>query len=77
MLSASTSGRSAKPARSDSYSRVRDGAGVLDRLLSDPALRAGIGDAGRRTVLERYSLEVVSRRLVSMLEGLFSQSSSS
>ena len=39
----------------------------LDRLLSDPDLAGRVGAAGRRRVEERYSLTVVSRRLVEIL----------
>ncbi len=41
---------------------------VLDRLLSDPDLRASIGREGRKTVERDYSLNVVSRRLVEILK---------
>jgi glycosyltransferase involved in cell wall biosynthesis len=43
---------------------------ALDRLLSDPALAARIGEEGRRTVLRDYSLDVVARRLVAICEEL-------
>ena len=39
----------------------------LDRLLSNPDLAGRVGAAGRRRVEERYSLTVVSRRLVEIL----------
>ena len=42
----------------------------LDRLLSDPALAARVGAAGRRRVEAHYSLAVVSRRLVEILGDL-------
>ncbi len=42
----------------------------LDRLLSDPGLAGRVGAAGRRRVEERYSLTVVSRRLVEILDQL-------
>lgn len=43
---------------------------ALDRLLSDPDLAGRVGAAGRRRVEERYSLRVVSRRLVEILNEL-------
>ena len=42
---------------------------TLDRLLSDAALASRVGEAGRRTVLDEYSVAVVGSRLVSMLGG--------
>ena len=42
----------------------------LDALLRNPSLAASIGDAGRRTVERTYSLEVVSRRLIEILEDI-------
>jgi len=44
----------------------------VDRLLSDPALARRLGDAGRRLVERDYSLEVVSRHLVEILEKVVS-----
>ncbi|MBI4161977.1 MAG: glycosyltransferase, partial [Acidobacteria bacterium] len=41
---------------------------VLDRLLSNPPLRARVGIEGRRTVEREFSLGVVSHRLVGILE---------
>ena len=43
---------------------------ALDSLLSDPSLAARVGEAGRRTVLRDYSLDVVARRLVAICEEL-------
>lgn len=43
---------------------------TLDRLLADDGLACRIGEAGRRTVEARYALDVVSRRLVSILDGV-------
>jgi glycosyltransferase involved in cell wall biosynthesis len=42
-------------------------AAALDRLLSDPALRATMGAAGRRTVVEHYSLTSQQPRLLRTL----------
>jgi glycosyltransferase involved in cell wall biosynthesis len=38
-------------------------ASALRRLMDDPALRASLGSAGRRMVLEEYSLEAMRVRL--------------
>lgn len=43
---------------------------VLRMLVADPGLREKIGREGRRTVAERFSLEVVGRRLVRLLDDL-------
>ena len=43
---------------------------VLRTLAADPGLREKIGREGRRTVAERFSLEVVGRRLVRLLDDL-------
>jgi glycosyltransferase involved in cell wall biosynthesis len=43
---------------------------ALDRLLGDEDLRRRIGGAGRQTVVERYSLEVISPRLIEQLVGI-------
>ena len=51
----------------------RDPAGwvdSIDALLGDASLTASIGEAGLRTVERSYSLDVVSRRLVEILEDL-------
>ena len=42
----------------------------VDRLLSDEALAGNLAVAARKTVESGYSLAVMSRRLVAMLEGL-------
>jgi glycosyltransferase involved in cell wall biosynthesis len=43
---------------------------TLDRLLADPALARRIGAAGRREIEARYSLDVISTRLVAILRSL-------
>jgi glycosyltransferase involved in cell wall biosynthesis len=42
---------------------------AIDTLLRDRDLAARMGAAGRQTVVDRYSLEAVSPRLVAALEG--------
>lgn len=44
---------------------------ALTRLAADPGLRARLGDAGRATVEERYSLRVMAPRLLSILEKVY------
>jgi glycosyltransferase involved in cell wall biosynthesis len=44
----------------------------LKRLLTDPPLGKGLGQAGRRTVIERYSVEAATRSLIENLESLLS-----
>lgn len=41
---------------------------ALKRLIRDPALRRRIGEAGRRTILERYSVEANQRRYLDILD---------
>jgi glycosyltransferase involved in cell wall biosynthesis len=43
---------------------------ILDRLLSDKGLAARIGEAGRETVVRHYSVDVLSKKLISTLEAL-------
>jgi glycosyltransferase involved in cell wall biosynthesis len=43
---------------------------AVDALLTSPRLSRRLGDAGRRTVVESYSAEVVSRRLVELLRAV-------
>ena len=43
---------------------------TLDRLLTDDELARRVGVAGRRRIETDYSLEVVGRRLVSILESV-------
>jgi len=45
---------------------------ALDALITSADLARRLGDAGRQTVLEGYSLEVVSRRLVGLLRAVAS-----
>lgn len=43
---------------------------ILARLAEDPALRRRVGEAGRRTVEERYSLRSGAPKLLALLEKL-------
>ena len=43
---------------------------LLVELADDPARRARLGAAGRRTVLEGYTVEAVADRLAALLDGL-------
>jgi len=49
----------------------------LDRLLNDHEFRRRLAEAGRHTVVERYSLEVVSTRLIALLRDLLESSARS
>jgi glycosyltransferase involved in cell wall biosynthesis len=52
--------------------RASDAEGWVEavrRLASDPALRARLGAAGRRTVEEGYSLERAAPRMAEVLRG--------
>jgi glycosyltransferase involved in cell wall biosynthesis len=42
----------------------------LGRLLADPELRRRCGDAGRRTVVERYSLQTIAPILAATLRSV-------
>lgn len=42
----------------------------LDRLLGDPELRKQMGQAGRRLVLQQYSVEALAPRLARILKGI-------
>jgi glycosyltransferase involved in cell wall biosynthesis len=44
----------------------------LDRLIADPELRQRLGDAGRREVAERYSVQATAPRLARLLESVAS-----
>ena len=46
-------------------------AAALWQLLSDPALRARMGEAARRCVLEQYSLDQVVDRYEAMFQEVF------
>ena len=47
---------------------------AIDGLLANPARARTLGLEGRRSVVAHYSLDVVSRRLVQILEGLTGRS---
>jgi len=49
----------------------------LDQLLKDREHRRRLAEAGRHTVVERYSLEVISRRLIALLRDLLVPSAKS
>jgi len=57
-------------------SNTREWSEKLSRLLSDTALRQRLGDAGRRTIIERYSLAVNAPRLQRVIERAVRPSSS-
>jgi glycosyltransferase involved in cell wall biosynthesis len=44
---------------------------ALDRLLADPELRVRLGDAGRRTVEERFSAETQAPRVARLLRSVY------
>jgi L-malate glycosyltransferase len=45
----------------------------LSRLITDPALRASMGSAGRRTVEERFSVRVTAPVYVHVLDAMFTR----
>jgi glycosyltransferase involved in cell wall biosynthesis len=44
---------------------------ALDRLMSDPELRDQLGKAGRQTVLERYSTEIVTGQYIEVFNHVY------
>ncbi|MDQ3805038.1 MAG: glycosyltransferase, partial [Acidobacteriota bacterium] len=53
--------------------RPNDSAGLADslsRLLADPALRARMGEAGRRRVEEHFAWSAIARRTVDLYRNL-------
>lgn len=50
-----------------------DLARLVERVLTDPALAASLGHAGRRAVEERYNNTAAARRLAALYEGLLSK----
>jgi len=44
---------------------------AMDKLVRDPDLRETMGEAGRRQVIERYSVDVTYRKMAQALDTLF------
>ncbi len=57
------------PRTADFRASVHDLADYLLKLMSDPALRATMGQAGRRRAVEVYDYRVVARRFLQILSG--------
>jgi glycosyltransferase involved in cell wall biosynthesis len=45
---------------------------AISRVLDNPTLAHAMGEAGRQRAVERFSWDVVSRRLADLLEGIVS-----
>jgi glycosyltransferase involved in cell wall biosynthesis len=43
-------------------------AGAIRRLLDDPVLRRRLGEAGRRRVEERFSLDAMTQRMLAIYD---------
>ena len=56
-----------QPRTADYRASVHDIANYLFELMEDPALRARMGQAGRRRAVERFDYRVVAQRLVDLL----------
>ncbi len=56
-----------QPRTADYRASVHDIANYLMELMEDPALRARMGQAGRRRAVEHFDYRVVAQRLVDLL----------